>query len=311
MIQDLLSLTLALTDRADKLSWLAILRAPWCGLLLADLQIITASSEQRTIWQVLQTEGVITELSEDAQKRLARMMPVIKTALQGIGRSGLRAIIETAWRGMGGPQLVTECADIDNADTFLTLLETDHYITLDRTLLLQQLAKLTAVVKSNHEAKVEVMTIHKAKGLEFDTVIVPDMAAGSRRDDPPLLLWQEQLSQAGRHQLLLATIQSKGQKRIEEPMYHYLWQSEKQRAFHETQRLLYVAATRAKKRLYWGAKLIGEEPGILVKPSSNSFLSLLWPTVEAAAMQYFQAMQATENTVLQPTPSHLFMRVKL
>jgi len=35
------------------------------------------------------------------------------------------------------------------------------------------------------------MTIHKAKGLEFDTVIVPGLDRGPGRSDPPLFLWKE------------------------------------------------------------------------------------------------------------------------
>ena len=52
-------------------------------------------------------------------------------------------------------------------------------------------------------ALVQVMTIHKAKGLQFDTVILPGLGRGIRREERPALLWQE-LAELGISGLIIA-----------------------------------------------------------------------------------------------------------
>ena len=53
---------------------------------------------------------------------------------------------------------------------------------------------------------VEIMTVHKAKGLEFDTVIMPGLDRAPRHGEPPLLAWKA-LSD---RRLLLAPIREAG-----------------------------------------------------------------------------------------------------
>ena len=114
---------------------------------------------------------------------------------------------------------------------------------------------------------VQVMTIHKAKGLEFDTVLLPGLGMKPKADDSPLLLWQELADGA----LLVAPIPQTGSDG--DPVYKYLSHLESARATNETARLLYVAATRAQHELH----LLGCLDRAGKVPPAGSFLKLLWP----------------------------------
>jgi ATP-dependent exoDNAse (exonuclease V) beta subunit len=116
------------------------------------------------------------------------------------------------------------------------------------------------------------MTIHKAKGLEFDTVILPGLDALPRSDEQRLLLWLEH-----RGELLLAPIAESGSGK--DPIYSYLASIERRKSEQETARLLYVAATRARRTLHLLGSIPAKTDGSRAEPEARSFLKLLWPVV--------------------------------
>jgi ATP-dependent helicase/nuclease subunit A len=284
VIQDLIALTRALVHLADRTAWLAILRAPWCGLSLADLFALVAEADQlATIWQLVNDSHRYATLSSDAQQRVARVLPVLNHACLLRGRVSLRECVERTWHALGGPATVADTAALGDAQAFFGRLEE-----VERAGDLEDVVRLEDYLRDlygnadqqptvdSNAGRVELMTIHKAKGLEFDVVILPALDAGSRPDDSPMLRVQE-LSDVDEHGLLLAPINARGTDM--DAIYNWLEQLDKDRARLEKGRLLYVAATRAERELHlFGA--VESKDGAPCKPRANTFLHLLWPVVE-------------------------------
>jgi ATP-dependent exoDNAse (exonuclease V) beta subunit len=252
LVQDLMALTLALLHPGDRVSRLAVLRAPWCGLTLADLLALDTQ-----------------QVSADGAARLARMGPILDRAIRERGRRRLRELVEGAWMALAGPSCVQHDSDLDDAEAYFDLLEAlDEGGDLSSFgELRQRVADLFAKPDTRAHDAVQVMTIHKAKGLEFDTVIVPGLGMKPRTDDSPLLMWQELAD----GELLVAPIPQTGSDG--DPVYKYLSHLESARAANETARLLYVAATRARRELH----LLGCLQHADATPPAGSFLKLLWP----------------------------------
>ena len=284
VIQDLLALTFALLHLADRTSWLAILRAPWCGLTLADLLTLTAG-HGGPLWPWLQRPDF--ELSADGRARLDRVRPVLEDALEMRGRQTLRAWVEETWRGLGGPACVHEETEMQDARAYFDLLaglEAGGDLE-DFDGLRAQVVSLFAQPDAHADGRLQLMTIHKAKGLEFDTVIVPGMGRLAGSDDAQLLLWQEW----SEDEVVLAPIPAGGAET--DALYRYLQRLEQEKEKHETRRLLYVAATRARNRLYFLGHT-GVAKQTVSRPSEGSFLKILWTQAEPVFHSAYAARAA-------------------
>jgi len=306
VVLDLLALTRAMLHCADRISWLAILRAPWCGLGLADLELI--GRESGNIWDALQDVSALSSsLSKDGRRRVVRIRDVLAEAFEQQGRWPLRRWVERAWAQLGGPA----CLDGDegalsDASAYFDHLE-ERQSSSDLTNLEQfanGLTELFAQPDPQASDRLQVMTIHKAKGLEFDTVMVPGLGRAERTDDSPLVLFHE-WDEADEVERLLAPIPETGGSDL---LYEYLRKIENRKSNLERIRLLYVAATRAKKRLH----LLGQakikkngEPS----PDGRSMLADLWPALSDAERAGFVGLSdaagppaATRSSTLQRLP---------
>ncbi len=306
-VQDLLAITRALESHADRVAWLSLLRAPWCGLSLADLLVLAAGDAGQPLWQAMQDESTQAKLSHDGRERLAVLLPVIARALDERGRTTLRRAVESVWLALGGPAFAVDASDIEDADVYLDLLETLDRPgeVMDIARLEERVAKLYALPDAAPEDAVQLMTIHKAKGLEFDTVILPGLGRRPRNESKALLLWAELPRTHDRVDLLLAPLRPAGEE--SDPIYDYLQALERQRRRHEDTRMLYVAATRARRHLH----LLGhtgltlDEDIQADSPAAGSLLATLWPVVadrfQTAATTATPSPASTPDLVDDPT----------
>ena len=276
VVQDLLALTRALLFPIDRVAWLAILRAPWCGLTLADLYAISGQQVPEVgVQELLAGHKVQIEmfdvLSSEGSRRVSRVMSVLERSLQKRGRLPLRQLVESAWLSLGGPACVNE-ADLLDADQVFALLERlDEGGDLSSLPEFEEeLGRLFAAPDPLADAGLQVMTIHKAKGLEFDTVIVPGMGRSVRGSERSLLRWLEYPD----FDLLLAPIPA-SYDNDGDPTYQAIGQVLKERDELETLRLLYVAATRARQRLYLLGHVNRDKEGNL-RAEQGSFFGRSW-----------------------------------
>ena len=300
-VRDVLSISRALVNPQDRIAWLSLLRAPWCGLALTDLYAVSGGDNQELI------KRPIRELMRESVEQLA-----------GQGRAGvervLRAIdgaeswraehpaamlgtwLRQAWMLLGGAACVntTERANVElllRALDSLTEAEQD----IAGPALDAALDKLTALPDPGVDSEygVQLMTIHKAKGLEFEVVIVPELQARGGRSRSELLSWLERgLDAPGEGEeiteFLVAPIQPRGADRGKAK--EWVDRERKNREIQEMRRLLYVAATRAREELHLFARpeyKQNKEGGLEIQTPVESLLKTAWPAVEQNVRESF------------------------
>lgn len=354
VVADLVQLVRALSHPGDRLAWLSVLRAPYCGLTLESLQrlfgadhvtpvpvlleralrIVPAKTApeafdaaaglaqgKRSDRTDLAQQGALfdhanvapqgslfdhtqapphgslfddteappqgdpsadtpsaplaqTLLRADEYARLRQVAMVLLDTRNASGAMPFAAWVEALWRRLGGPALYSGPSVATDAESLFQLVERlAPHGAIDPAALDAGIARLFAAPDAaDEEAAVEIMTMHKSKGLQFDTVILYGLHRAPRGDQAPLVRFE----QSGRR-VLFGPVKPRAETEAD-PVSRYLGAREARRASYEIDRLLYVAATRARKRLHLvGHVSIDEASGQPKTPSSASLLGRLWP----------------------------------
>ncbi|MDP3268313.1 MAG: UvrD-helicase domain-containing protein [Legionella sp.] len=246
-LRDAWSLTQTLLFPGNRLSWLAVLRSPYCGLSLDDIYIIARVNPKKSIFSILLNLEQIQGLTEEGRTRAGYFIQVMHQALTERNQVRLSEwVIKTLKKlHLDAILMPNQLEDLEQLWTLLDRYEVDGRIA-DVTEFVSELNKLYS--QQATPSRLQVMTIHKSKGLEFDTVFLPGLGSQPNRSDDPMIRWLKLPTHNHDTLLLMSPIKGAHQERC--AMYDYLGQLEEQKSGYEAQRVLYVAVTRAKSRLY-------------------------------------------------------------
>lgn len=295
-ILDLFALTRAILHPADRVAWLAILRAPWLGLELEQLHVLTGTDDQAFAEQTL--EELLFErsplLKDESRTRLENVRSVLRAAATRNSRLPISEWVERTWRSLGGDAFLAD-VQMNNARQYFELLDAFDQKAghVDLGQLKDRLNELYAESVASPGA-VDLITIHGAKGLEWDVVIVPGLERKSRISRGRLLTWNEMtLADENSAKILLAPISGKG--RGSEALNDWLNVIQRDRENAECRRLFYVACTRAREELHLFGKVSEKSDGTISR-AAGSLLQAVWPAAEA----HFVNVQRPAKPLIAP-----------
>ncbi len=304
MVRDLVATAKALWHSQDSLSWGVMLRAAWVGLSWADM---VALSTGRRDWswprRLAEYESAI-KLSVEGKQRVERFNHALASVQAADHlRPRLPDRVEALWTQLGGPACI-DSHDLADARRTLQLLR--KHCPGGELADLQALNRaINNLYATPAPGDVEVMTIHKAKGLEFDHVIMVGCGKKSRSDDKPLL----HLRETEHGELLVPKPPEHwpdDEIEVARGLYDYVHGLETRARASELLRLLYVAITRARRTLdIYVCADVHKEKGF--NPPKGSFAELLRPMIEHAFNEQAPAEEKTETIAEVPRAPRLVL----
>ncbi|MEP7246880.1 MAG: UvrD-helicase domain-containing protein [Gammaproteobacteria bacterium] len=304
IVRDLVALMRALHHLGDRTAWLAVLRAPWCGVSLATLTELSQRRDPLLIWEAIADAERLSHCDPTDRERLTRIRGVLEQALAARERMALSEWLEAVWIRLGGPDAYPR-EDLAHARAFFGAV--GNFTARGEWRGPQDIDALVGDLYAEPRAAatnpVQVMTIHRAKGLEFDHVFLPGLDRTLNRDRDPLLRWLDLPRSDAGSDLLMAPVPAIGDSEGG-ALNAYLKRLSSARSANEQARLLYVAMTRAKRSLHLSGAPKAKEDGT-VEPRAGTLLRCLWRVLSGE----FESVGAKPEGEATVTPTHRLRRL--
>lgn len=244
------NLLVALARSHDDLAWAGVIRAPWSRVDDAALaRICPAKGSPPGSWRKAILEG-------SGESSLRELRPALLRAQSDMGREEIHQTLQRAWEELGGPRAVAARygpAGVANCLAYVDLVRACAGLGLREAL--EALGNLlegayTPPDPASTSSPIQLMTVHQAKGLEFDHVFAVGLEydpfkARSREKQPILALPLT----VGGQRVRMAAVETDIRSPERVLAYEILLDLDKRRQSAEIKRLFYVACTRARRRL--------------------------------------------------------------
>ena len=212
----------------------------------------------------------------------------------------LRDRVELAWHALGGPALLHDDEQLENIYRYFDVLDKlDIAGTLEDVRELESLLdneRVSSSVKS--DCRLQIMTMHKAKGLQFDHVVLFALGRVTRGGSKDVLSWLYVPDENGQNDLIISPVGPRAELESD-PLHQFIAATEKDKEQLELDRLLYVACTRARKSVHLiGSVGLATDGESFRDPDARSLLVRLWPAIESAYQLEFERnnVAAREDT---------------
>jgi ATP-dependent exoDNAse (exonuclease V) beta subunit len=323
-IQDFVHLIQALAHPGNRLAWAAIFRSPAIGLSYKDLLSLSGTPYDSPLPTDLLTDGnscpqhIENErpfgsrarskatrfslysmacdekrrelLSPQGRAQLERALPILTRGVDQWGKRPTHLLVEGVWYALGYALGYPEVPAEELQKDFQASLDVVAGMelsgeSLESPTLLERLKTAKTPQRSESPHRVTIMTIHKSKGLEWDTVILPGLNRKGRGEIRTLLTAETVTLSSGPH-LLFSPIPPANATKEKVRGYgisEFLKTLKKERLDNELRRLLYVAMTRAREQLVLTVSDVALVKGSFFEALRSAFPFPVAPITKASA----------------------------